>query len=179
MNSQSNRFIDILFGLLRANDAISLGKLLSIKNEQYKNIYFNESSLQYLDNKIKSSPNEIFNWSEVIQRYVLSRNCLKDQDIFNAFEFMTMSFKCLIDLIKDAKDENWQLPVLFRISVDVRLLAYACDAAKRKQQINDKSGASSTKDATGEGSSGQDDEYAEKTAECLMVCFRNLCTDTR
>lgn len=176
----SNRFIDILFGLLRGNDAVSLGKLMSFKNEQYKNIYFNENSLEYLDNKIKTSPNEIFNWSEVIQYYVLTRNSLKDQDIFNAFECMTKSFTALIGLIKDAKDENWQLPVLFRISVDLRLLAYACDTAKQKQQLNDKSGvASSNKDTNGEGGSGQDNEYAEKTAESLMASFRNLCTDTR
>jgi hypothetical protein len=176
----SNRFIDIFFGLLRQNDAVSLGKLINIKNEQYKNIYFNESSLEYLDNKIKSSPNEIFNWSEVIQYYVLARNSLKDQDIINAFEFMAKSFTALIGLIKDAKDENWQLPVLFRISVDLRLLAYACDSAKQKQQLSDKSStATSSKDANGEGGSGQDNEYAEKTAENLMASFRKLCTDTR
>jgi hypothetical protein len=154
-----------------------LGKLLSIKNEQYKNLYFNENALLYLDDKIKNSSNEIFNWSEVIQYYVLARNNLKDEDIFNAFEFMTKSFKSLIDLIKDAKDENWQLPVLFRISVDLRLLAYTCDSGRQRQQLNEKSIGKEMTNA--EGNSGQDDEYAEKTAECLMVCFRNLCTDTR
>ena len=93
---------------------------------------------------------------------------------------MTKSFTALIGLIKDAKDENWQLPVLFRISVDLRLLAYACDTAKQKQQLNEKSGVSSSnKDTNGEGGNGQDNEYAEKAAESLMASFRNLCTDTR
>ena len=175
-----NRFIDILFTLLQRNDAVSLAKLLNIKNDQYKNLNFNENSMQYLDNKIKNSSTEIFNWSEVIQYYVLARNSLYEQDIFNAFEFMNKSFRCLIDLIKDAKDENWQLPVMFRISVDLRLLAYVCDSRKQKMQFSDKSGSlKDAKDTNGEDSSGQDDEYAEKTAECLMVCFRNLCTDTR
>ena len=53
-------------------------------------------------------------------------------------------------------------------------------SAKQKQQLNDKSStATSSKDANGEGGSGQDNEYAEKTAENLMASFRNLCTDTR
>lgn len=76
-------------------------------------------------------------------------------------------------MIKDAKDENWQLPVMYTISVDLRLIAYLCDSRKNQKSFEknfvktDESGVS------------QADEYAEKTAECLMVCFRNLCTDTR
>ncbi len=78
------------------------------------------------------------------------------------------------------KDENWQLPVLFQMSVDLRLLAYSCDARKKQKHFDKSSNksASSNDNTTSEGAI-KEYEYAEKTAECLMVCFRNLCTDTR
>ena len=59
------------------------------------------------------------------------------------------------------------------MSVDLRLLAYSCDS--RKKQKSFESNVQSTND---EGARVEF-EYAEKTAECLIVCFRNLCTDTR
>ena len=170
----STRFIDEFFRLVGRQDALSISRLLNIKNAQYTNIYFKEDAMKYLDSKLSSSSNEMVNWGEVFQYYILARNSLFTQDFSNTFEFLTKSFKALIELIKDAKDENWQLPVLFRVSVDLRLLAYVCDSKKQKQQLTE----TSSKD-TGEGGSSEDNEYAEKTAECLMLSFRNLCTDTR
>lgn len=176
MNNLAIRFIDEVFRYLSRTDAISLAKLLCIKNEHYRNLYFKDDAKKYLSDKFNNTPlNEIVVWAEVIQFYALARNSLFNEDYMNAFEYLTKSFKCLIDLIKDAKDENWQLPVLFTVSVDLRLLAYTCDSKKEKHELfNDNQ---PTKENLN-GDSGTD-EYAEKTAECLMICFRNLCTDTR
>lgn len=175
MNSLANKFIDDIFRHLSRKDAISLGALFKLKNQQYKKLFFNEESKRYLEDKLKSTTNEIHNWSEVIYYYILARNSLMKDDYSDAFDLLTKSFKGLIDLIKDAKDENWQLPVLFTLSVDLRLLAYTCDTKKQNGQLFDKTNLN--KDS--EFGTNQSDEYAEKTAECLMVCFRNLCTDTR
>lgn len=57
---------------------------------------------------------------------------------------------------------------MFAISVDLRLLSNYCDSQKKQKRF----------DTNTEGARVEN-EYAEKTAECLMVCFRNLCTDTR
>ncbi|CAF0800664.1 unnamed protein product [Brachionus calyciflorus] len=173
MNISPNRFIDEIFRSLMTKDALSLAKLLSFKNHQYRSIYFSDESLRYLTDKFKNSPNEIYNWSEAINYYILSRNSIYKQEYINAFDFLNKSFKCLVDLIKDAKDENWQLPVLFRMSVDLRLLASTCDTRQKQNYDDDQE-----KDANAEGSNNQD-LYAEKTADALMASFRNLCTDTR
>jgi hypothetical protein len=126
----------------------------------------------YIAEKFSNSSEDVYLWSEVVEQYVLARNFLINEDYMNAFESLNKSFKALIDLIKDAKDENWQLPVMYSISVDLRLIAYLCDS--RKQQTFDKNPIK-----TDESGGNQTDEYAEKAAECLMACFRNLCTDTR
>ena len=176
MSNLPNRFVDEFFRHLSRKDATSLARLLNLKNEQFKTVYFRDDSKRYLAEKLKAASNEVYNWGEIIEFYILSRNSLYNEDYINAYDFMNKSFKSLIELIREAKEENWQLPVMFRISVDLRLLAYTCDSKKQRQQLYDKNSYNSNKDA--EGSSNQD-EYAEKTAESLMICFRNLCTDTR
>lgn len=163
------RFIDELFKYLNKCDPIPLARLLNFKNQQYKDIYFKEEAKRYISEKFENSNDDVLTWSEVIEHYVLARNYLINDDYENAFESLSKSFKALIDLIKDSKDENWQLPVMYTISVDLRLIAYVCDSRKQQKHVvkTDESGAN------------QSDEYAEKTAESLMGCFRNLCTDTR
>ena len=172
MNIHPNKFIDEIFQNLIKNDAISLAKLINLKNERYRQLFFEDDSKEYLKDKFTNCPNRIFNWTEVISNYILARNCLFSQDFINSFELMSKSFKSLIELIKEAKEENWQLPILFQMSVDLRLLAYTCDSRHRQDFETEQE-----KETNAEGSN--QDQYAEKTAESLMVCFRNLCTDTR
>ena len=59
------------------------------------------------------------------------------------------------------------------MSVDLRLLACVCDSNRQVKGFNN-----NLANANGESGS-KEYEYAEKTAECLILCFRNLCTDTR
>lgn len=163
------KFIDDLLRRLNDSDATGVGKLLKLKNDKYLDLYFKEDAKHYLSNKLENSNNDIYIWLEVIEYYILARNSLYNDECNDGFELLTKSFTALINLIKDAKEENWQLPVLFTISVDLRLLANFCDTKKKQKRFGSDGG---------EGSRIEN-EYAEKTAECLMVCFRNLCTDTR
>lgn len=171
--SLATRFVDELVRQLNRSDAVAIGKLIKLKNDRYLDVYFKEDSKRYLNDKLNNSPNDLYTWTNVMQYYMSARNSLINEDLANGFESLTKSFKLLIELIKDTKDENWQLPVLFSMSVDLRLLAYSCDS--RKKQKSFESNVQSTND---EGARVEF-EYAEKTAECLIVCFRNLCTDTR
>jgi len=171
-NNLPNKFIDELLRYLNRADAVNIGKTIALKNEKYKDIYFKEDNKRYLADKLEHSQNDIYVWTEVIEYYIIARNNLYNEEFTDGYESLTKSFKCLIDVIKDAKDENWQLPVLFTMSVDLRLLASLCDSRKRQKDFDD---------LPSENVEGArvEYEYAEKTAECLMVCFRNLCTDTR
>lgn len=182
----SNRYINEIFACLAKSDAVGLSKLLNLKNKQYKNLFFSEDDKSQLTERFRTSPNEVYNWAEMINYYALFRNSLVNDDFITAFDLFSKAFKSLNDLIKDAKEENWQLPVLFRMSVDLRLFAYTCDAKKQRNQLFDKSGggssatslASRTDDAEG-GAEYKPNEYAEKTAELFMVSFRIFSGDSR
>jgi len=128
--------------------------------------------LAYMFSMRNKASDEVSAWAEVVEYHILARNAVVEEQYINAFEYQSKSFKALIDFLKDAKDENWQLPVLFSTSIDLRLLANACDSRKQSKSSQAlKKSKSSERD--------KPDEYAEKTAEFLMQCFRNLCTDTR
>jgi hypothetical protein len=63
---------------------------------------------------------------------------------------------------------------MFTVSVDLRLLGNTCDARKKHKGMESSSGGGENADGESAGY-----EYAERTVEFLMNCFRNLCTDTR
>lgn len=185
----STRFINEVMSCLNKSDAIGLARVLNLKNPQYKNLYFSDDDKKQLTDRFRTTSNDVYNWSEMINFYVLFRNSLVNEDYITAFDLYSKAFKSFNDLIKDAKEENWQLPVLFRMSVDYRLYAYTCDAKKQKNQLFDKSGSSSSSAQSSSMASRMDDgeggseykpnEYAEKTADSFMGCFRILSGDTR
>lgn len=177
----TRQFINEVFSCLSRSDATGLAKLLSLKNTQYKNLYFSEEDKNQLTERFRTAPNDVYNWSEVINYYALFRNSAANEDYLAAYDLFSKAFKSLNDLIKDAKEENWQLPVLFRMSVDLRLFAYKCDARKQKEQLSEgsSSAVSSRIDDGDGGSEYKPNEYAEKTAESLMAIFRILAGDTR
>ena len=96
----SLKFIDELLRYLNRSDAISIGKLLKLKNEKYREVYFKDDAKRYFEDKLQNLQNESYLWAEVIENYILARNCIYNEDLPNAFESLTKSFKCLIDLIK-------------------------------------------------------------------------------
>jgi hypothetical protein len=174
----SNRFIDDLFRHLSTRDVNAFNQLITLRNEQYAQLYFKDESKRYFTERLKTQKNEIYNWGEIIEYYMLARNSLYNSDYINAYEYFTKSFKALIDFIKDAKEENWHLPIMYRMSVDLRLLAYTCDSRKQREDQQQQQQRCMGKSDAAEGGSNQD-EYAERTADSLMIGFRNLCTDTR
>lgn len=99
-NKLSYKFIDDLLYHLNNSDAVAIGKLIKLKNEKYRDVYFKEDAKQYLSNKLENSANEIYIWLEVIEYYILARNCLYNDEPTNGFDLLTKSFTSLINLIK-------------------------------------------------------------------------------
>jgi len=99
-NSLPYKFIDDLLRRLNDSDATGVGKLLSLKNEKYRDVYFKEDAKQYLSNKLEDSQNDIYIWLEVVEYYILARNSLYNNELTNGFELLTKSFTALINLIK-------------------------------------------------------------------------------
>lgn len=103
MANLSYKFIDELLRFLDRSDAVSVSKLMKIKNEKYLTVYFKEDAKRYLSDKLENAQNDIYIWTEVIEYYILARNSLYNDDLPNAYDSLSKSFKSLVDLIKDAK----------------------------------------------------------------------------
>lgn len=79
---------------------------------------------------------------------------------FDAYQQQSNLVQSLMKIIQTQKEENWCLPVMYAVCLDLRLLAQKVEKERH-----------STSDHPG--------EILEKAAECLMVCFRVCCADNR
>lgn len=77
----------------------------------------------------------------------------------SAYKMQTACAKAVVELLKALKEENWCLPVMYVVCLDLRLLAQKCEAV----------GSGTTKPG----------EILESAAECMMACFRVCAVDNR
>ncbi|XP_037033737.1 PCI domain-containing protein 2 homolog isoform X2 [Bradysia coprophila] len=75
-----------------------------------------------------------------------------------AYKSQTMCAKAVVEILKQLKEENWCLPIMYVICLDLRLLAQRCE---------------------GVGNTSKPGEILESAAECLMACFRVCAVDNR
>lgn len=77
-----------------------------------------------------------------------------------AYKNQTTCAQGVIKMLQVLKEENWCLPIMYVVCLDLRLLAQKCEEV---------GGNSVTKPG----------EILEKAAECLMGCFRVCAADNR
>lgn len=75
-----------------------------------------------------------------------------------AFKSQSALVQSVVKLLTSAKEENWPLPIMYAVCLDLRLLAVQCERT------------------TGVEKPG---EILEKAAESLMSCFRVCAADSR
>ncbi|KAJ8683472.1 hypothetical protein QAD02_019264 [Eretmocerus hayati] len=83
---------------------------------------------------------------------------LKENDLTVTYGYQSSSVQILVKILQLQKDENWMLPVMNMMCLELRLLA--TKAAKINRNL-------------------KQDELLEKCAECLMSCFRVCAADNR
>lgn len=77
-----------------------------------------------------------------------------------AYQRQTQCINAVIKMLQAAKEENWTLPIMYTVCLDLRLLAQKCEEY--------------------EGSHvSKPGEILEKAADCLMGCFRVCAADNR
>lgn len=77
-----------------------------------------------------------------------------------AYKHQTTCAQSVVKMLQAMKEENWPLPVMYTVCLDLRLLAQKCEEV--------------------EGSHvSKPGEILEKAAECLMGCFRVCAADNR
>lgn len=79
-------------------------------------------------------------------------------DYNEAYKYQSACVQAVVKLLQAMKDENWSLPLMYAVCLDLRLLALKCETI----EANSKRG-----------------QVMEKAAECLMSCFRVCAADNR
>uniref|UniRef100_A0A3Q3IPT0 PCI domain-containing protein 2 n=1 Tax=Monopterus albus TaxID=43700 RepID=A0A3Q3IPT0_MONAL len=84
-----------------------------------------------------------------------------NHDFVEAYKFQTLVVQSFLRAFQSHKEENWALPVMFAVTLDLRIFANNAE-----QQLQKKG-------------KGQPGEMLEKAAEQLMSCFRVCASDNR
>lgn len=82
------------------------------------------------------------------------------KDYMEAYKYQTQCAQAVVKMLQVLKDENWCLPIMYTVCLDLRLLAQKCEDAVS-------------------GNVSKPGELLEKAAECLMGCFRVCAADNR
>lgn len=75
-----------------------------------------------------------------------------------AYKSQTICAQAVVKLLQVLKEQNWCLPIMYVVCLDLRVLAQRCEEV---------------------GNSSKPGEILEKAAECLMGCFRVCAADNR
>ncbi|XP_012215541.1 PCI domain-containing protein 2 [Linepithema humile] len=87
-------------------------------------------------------------------------SAMNKNDFSLMYNYQSSAVQCLAKILQMQKEENWMLPVMNIMCLELRLSAIGAENAKNNKNI--KSG-----------------EVLEKCAECLMACFRVCAADSR
>ncbi|KAI0241242.1 PCI domain-containing protein 2 [Lamellibrachia satsuma] len=100
-------------------------------------------------------------WDEMVAAHLRCCWAIADGNFVEAYCCQAVVVQVYTRILQSQKDENWGLPILFTMTLDLRLLANRADLQLRR---------------TGQGKTG---DTLEKAAEVLMYCFRACASDSR
>nr|CAD7461894.1 unnamed protein product [Timema tahoe] len=126
-----------------------------------RNIHITNSKLQL--EKPESSVGRILEppLDEVVAAHLRCLWAMANKDPVEACRCQMILVTAFIKILQQQKDENWCLPVMYTVCLDVRLHAIKADKILSTKEHKNKK------------------ETLEKAAECLMSCFRICAADNR
>ncbi|GFG29797.1 hypothetical protein Cfor_00230 [Coptotermes formosanus] len=98
---------------------------------------------------------------EIVAAHLRCVWAVNNQDFVEAYRCQALVVQSFTKLLQSQRDENWSLPIMYTICLDLRLMAMRADRTLTAKGI------------------GRPKETLEKAAECLMGCFRVCAADNR
>lgn len=87
-------------------------------------------------------------------------SAMNKNDALTMYNYQSSAVQCLAKILQMQKEENWMLPVMNVMCLELRLSAIGAENSKSNKNI-------------------KHGEVLEKCAECLMACFRVCAADNR
>ncbi|XP_072179899.1 PCI domain-containing protein 2-like [Diadema setosum] len=100
-------------------------------------------------------------YDEMVAAHLRCCWCVANHDFIEAYSLQKVVVQAFNKVFQSQKDENWALPVLYVVIVDLRIFANRAESQLAKK---------------GKGKPG---ELLEKAADTMMACFRTCAADGR
>ncbi|XP_022245399.1 PCI domain-containing protein 2-like [Limulus polyphemus] len=100
-------------------------------------------------------------WDDVVIGHLKCISAVNNHDFIEAYKHQSVTVQAFNKILQGQKDENWALPIMYTLCLDLRIFAGSADLQLSKR---------------GKGKPG---ETLEKAAELLMGCFRVCASDNR
>ncbi|XP_025080088.1 PCI domain-containing protein 2-like [Pomacea canaliculata] len=100
-------------------------------------------------------------YDEIVAAHLRCCWAVANHDFVEAYVCQSLVVQLFIREFQSQKEDNWALPIMFAICLDLRLFAQSADIQAVKK------------------SHGKPGEHLEKAAELLMGCFRVCASDNR
>ncbi|XP_030373291.1 PCI domain-containing protein 2 homolog [Scaptodrosophila lebanonensis] len=149
-----NNYLSSISRAAEACDGDTLGKFLSLRDVHVQNHNLYIAQPEKLRNSLKPPLDEIVTAHLKVLYYLAQ----KPPNYMEAYNQQATSCSSVVKLLQQLKDENWPLPLMYRVCLDLRYLAQACEKHCRGFTPGN---------------------ILEKAADCMMGCFRVCAADGR
>lgn len=138
-----------------AYDGSILASLLSFQDNHVKNP---KLQLEFPESIVESALDSPLD--ELVAAHLRACWAVAKRDFLEAYKCQALAVQSFCKLLSSQKDDNWPLPMMYSLCLDLRIFA-----AKADLQM--------------EHSGGKPGETLEKAAEHIMSCFRTCALDSK
>ncbi|XP_067944612.1 PCI domain-containing protein 2-like [Watersipora subatra] len=156
-HSTLEAYLEQIAEALEERDALLIAPLLSFKHPHIKNVRLRVRSPEQYCERILQQP-----WDEIVAAHIRALWAVSNSDYTETYACQSAAISAFTKAFQAMKDENWALPIMFVLSIDLRLFAISADNQRAHKFHGSKKG-----------------EMLEKAADLLMGCFRVCASDNR
>ncbi|RZC42972.1 PCI domain containing protein [Asbolus verrucosus] len=139
----------------RSQDGAKIANFLSLRHEHAAYGNYHVESPEGIVERFLTAPID-----ELVILHLKCLYAISQNDYLGAYNIQSTLTQTFTKILQSQKEENWSLPIMYVLCLDLRLLAQL--AENQRVGVNEKPG-----------------EILEKAAECLMGCFRVCAADNR
>ncbi|XP_022358348.1 PCI domain-containing protein 2 isoform X2 [Enhydra lutris kenyoni] len=146
----------MVYEAIDSRDGASCAELVSFKHPHVANPRLQMASPEEKCQQVLEPP-----YDEMFAAHLRCTYAVGNHDFIEAYKCQTVIVQSFLRAFQAHKEENWALPVMYAVALDLRVFANNADqqlVKKGKSKVGD---------------------MLEKAAELLMSCFRVCASDTR
>lgn len=148
-------YLQLLERCWKTQDGEKIGTFISLRHDHTTNSTLQQEKPENMVSRFISPP-----FDELVSYHLKCMYFIANNNYLEAYHHQSNLAQTLTKIIQSQKEENWFLPVMYTVCLDLRLLAQRAERSKL-------------------GTADKPGEILEKAAECLMGCFRVCAADNR